>query len=744
MCSANAVKYMVSVKEKYSKNSLIDVDHWLDSISTGRSDSEMDFIRRSVETAQQAHAGQKRASGEAYFQHSLAVADILADLHMDYESIAAAILHDVAEDTEITSDQIRVQFGDNVARLVDGVTKMSLIEMFQQFPGDNEKEHLQAESLRKMLLAMAEDIRVVMIKLADRTHNMRTLSSLPEEKQKRIARETLDIYAPLANRLGIWHVKWELEDLSLRYLDPTLYKKIAGMVDGRRVDREKYIAHIVDLLTEELNKVGLKAEITGRPKHIYSIWRKMERKKLDYEQLYDIRGVRILVDEISECYTALGIVHSLWQYIPGEFDDYIATPKENNYQSIHTALIGPEGKITEIQIRTKEMHRHNELGVAAHWRYKEGKEQNRSFDEKINWMRQLLDWKDDVADASDFVDQIKSEVFQDRIYVFTPKGNVIDLPRGATALDFAYQIHTEVGHRCRGAKANGKMISLTSPLQTGQQIDILTVKQPAPSRDWLNPHQGYLKTSRARSKVQHWFRQQDHDINVDEGRNSLERELKRLGLGNVNFEKLADKLGYKSPDEMFVAIAHNEVKSGRYINAVQDILVPANDDSKDLLIPRRHKNKPDQRSSATVLGVGDLMTQMAHCCNPLPGDEISGYITRGRGVTIHRGDCPNILRYCKLSPERIVEVEWGKTLEETYPVNISIAAFDRQGLLRDITAVLSNNKVNLIGANTVSDKNDHLANIRLTIEVPNIESLNQVLSRIEQLPNIMEIKRVTQ
>jgi len=735
---------MVNRSRQSDSNDLIhDRGLWLKKISLGRSEEEMAVIKQACVLAEQAHAGQTRLSGEPYFQHSLAVADILADLRLDHETLAAALLHDVAEDTDITSEQIREQFGDNIANLVDGVTKMQLIEAFQGGTDKTKKEREQAETLRKMLLAMAEDIRVVLIKLADRTHNMRTLSSLRPDKQQRIARETLDIYAPLANRLGIWQVKWELEDLSLRYLDPELYKKIARMLDERRVDRERYIKEFIKLLDDALQKDGLKADIRGRPKHIYSIWRKMEQKHIDYHQLYDVRGVRILVDKISECYTALGIVHSIWQYIPGEFDDYIATPKDNNYRSIHTAIIGPGGKIVEVQIRTHDMHWHNELGVAAHWRYKEGSEANRKFDEKISWLRQLLEWKDDVADASDFVDQLKRDVFEDRIYVFTPKGNVIDLSNGATPLDFAYHIHTEVGHRCRGAKVNGKMIPLTYKLQTGQQVEIITVKNGTPSRDWLNPHLGYLNTSRARAKVQHWFRQLDYDDNVIAGRQILEKELRRVGHSNIRFEALADKLGFRNSDDLFAAIAHNEVKSSRYLAIVQEMINPQKEDDEEIIPDKpRQRGRSETGKGIMVQGVGDLMMHMARCCNPLPGDNIAGYITRGQGVSIHREDCPNMLRYGEQAPERTVEVSWGdEQTEQNYPVDIVITAFDRQGLLRDITSILANEKINLIAANTLSDSKGHLARMRLTIEITDLNRLSRVLGKISQLQNVTDVAR---
>jgi GTP pyrophosphokinase len=640
-------------------------------------------------------------------------------------------------------DDIRAGFGGTIARLVDGVTKMKLIRTYKSLPDTDKQERAQAENLRKMLLAMAEDVRVVLIKLADRIHNMRTLAALPPDKQRRIAKETLDIYAPLANRLGIWQLKWELEDLALRYLDPELYKRVAVMLDERRIDREHYLARFVEQLDTELKRIGLNAEVTGRPKHIYSIWRKMERKKIGYHQIYDLRAVRILVDSIPDCYKALGVVHGLWQYIPGEFDDYIATPKENNYQSIHTAVIGPEGKTVEVQIRTREMHERNELGVAAHWRYKEGMKDAGSLDRKVAWLRQLLEWKDEVADAGDFVERFRTEMFEDRIYVFTPKGKVVDLPRGATPLDFAYHIHTEVGHRCRGAKVNGRMVQLTTPLETGQQVEIVTVKEAMPSRDWLNPHLGYLRTSRARAKVQHWFRQQDHDKKILAGRAILERELKRLGLINVSQEKLAAALDYPHPDDLFIAVAHGDIKTARYLQTAQTLQEarPGAGEAAAVVLQKPARQKP-AAGGFKIQGVGNVLTHMAHCCKPVSGDEIRGYITVGRGVTIHRSDCPNILRSLGRNPERVIIVDWGGSTQQTYPVDIHITAFDRHGLLNDITAVVANEKINVIAVNTRTDSRDHTVRMSLTLEIPDIDTLSRVLARINQLPNILQVRRV--
>jgi GTP pyrophosphokinase len=719
-----------------------DVAAWLESLPSDRPDSELDLIRRAAEFAQDAHRGQTRASGEPYVTHSLAVADILASLRLDHESIVAAILHDVVEDTPTTLEDIQQQFGDDVARLVDGVTKMKMIHGMRDAPETERRETAHAESLRKMLLAMAEDVRVVLIKLADRLHNMRTLGSLSTAKQQRIARETMEIYAPLANRLGIWQIKWELEDLSFRYLQPQTYRQIAAFLAERRDDRVGYIDRFVERLQHELDRAEIPAEVSGRAKHIYGIWKKMQRKRQDFHQIHDIHAVRVFVDRIRDCYAALGIVHSLWQYLPGEFDDYIATPKENNYRSIHTAVIGPQGKIVEVQIRTHEMHRESEYGVAAHWRYKEGARTDADFDSKIAWLRQLLEWKDEVAEASDFVDQFKSAVFSDRVYVFTPRGNVIDLPRGSTPLDFAYHIHTEVGHRCRGAKVNGHIVPLTYNLNTGEQVEILTVRKGGPSRDWLNPHLAYLKTSKARAQVQRWFRLQNHDHNVSDGRAILERELKRLGFTEINYEKLAQRFGHNKQDEFLAAIGRGDVRPARLVTTAQEM----SESRARETTTEPQLRAPQSRTLPTgvsVNGVGDLLTRFAGCCKPLPGDPIVGFITRGAGISIHRQDCHNALRAVAESPERLIEVDWGNEAGGTYPVDVAIQAFDRRGLLRDITTLLANEGVNVTAVNTLSHQKSHTADMILTVEIPDIDALSRIIARIGQLPNVTDIRRKT-
>lgn len=715
------------------------LESWLRSLGFGAGSPESEQIRRAIMVAKQAHGEQQRASGEPYVMHVLAVAEILVQLRLDADAIVAAILHDVVEDTQIKLTDIELMFGPNVARLVNGVTKMAYIE--QQDLGDKSgKERMRVENLRKLLLAMAEDVRVVLIKLADRLHNMRTLKHLSEEKQQRIARETADIYAPLANRLGIWQLKWELEDLAFRYLEPANYKKVAAFLDERRVDRERFIANVIAIIRTELQKVGLEAEVYGRPKHIYSIWRKMQRKGVDFHALNDVRAVRILVPRVQDCYAALGVIHTLWRHIPREFDDYIATPKENMYQSIHTAVIGPQGKTLEVQIRTRDMHNQAELGVAAHWTYKEGKRSDAAYEQKIAWLRQLLEWKDESADAGDFIDRFKSEVFQDRVYVITPQGDIVDLQQGATPLDFAYHIHTDVGHRCRGARVNGHMVQLTYELKNGEQVEIITTRIGQPSRDWLNPLLGYLKTSRARSKVQHWFRQQDYSQNVELGREVLDKDLRRIGLPGLNHTTLAEQFKFANVDDFYAAYGRGDITPNQIASRGQLLAAPAAPETL-----RGPVKKPAGKSSAIqIQGVGNLLTNLARCCSPAPGDAIVGYITRGRGVTIHRQDCRNVLSMDDDKRTRLITVEWsGDAQLETYPVDVRIDAIDRQGLLKDILTVFSNEKVNITAVNTLSNKDDNTAQMNLSLEVTGTDQLSRVLTRLSQVHNILEIRRTT-
>ncbi|HKK13279.1 MAG TPA: GTP diphosphokinase [Gammaproteobacteria bacterium] len=736
---------MDNVASRRAGSDELDLEGWLARVTAGLPEQEQSLVRRAAQRARQAHGSQKRASGEPYLQHVLAVADILNDLRMDHETLAAALLHDTVEDTGLTLDFLREEFGPVVARLVDGVTKMGQISGYGLVSQTDAKgrEQDRAESLRKLLLAMVDDVRVVLIKLADRLHNVRTLRYLDPARQRRIAQETLDIYAPLANRLGIGQIKWELEDLSLRYLEPETYREIARLLAERRDDRERYIQDVVNRLRSELQAAGVEgAEVTGRPKHIYSIWRKMSRKNVDFHQIFDVRAVRILVNQVADCYAALGVVHSLWRYIPREFDDYIANPKDNLYRSLHTAVMGPEGKTLEIQIRTLEMHQHAELGVAAHWRYKEGSRQRSSIDSKITWMRQLLEWRDEEPSARAFVDRFKSETGTDRVYVLTPRGEVVDLAQGATPLDFAYAIHTDIGHRCRGAKINGRIVPLTYELHSGDQVEVLATRQNAPSRDWLNPELGYLRTPRARAKVRHWFKQQDRDKNVAAGRAALDRELHRLGISELSLDRLVQRFHANNPDDLLAAIGAGDITSAQIAGAAHELTAPPAEPAEEL---PRTTGRPAARARAPeglrIEGVGNLVTHLARCCKPVPEDPVVGYVTRGRGVTIHRSDCPNILRLSGADRERLLEVDWGGGERQVYPVDVEVQAYDRQGLLRDISAILANEKVNVMGVNTVTSKHDYIARMDLSLEISDIGQLSRVLGRISQLPNVLEARR---
>jgi guanosine-3',5'-bis(diphosphate) 3'-pyrophosphohydrolase len=581
---------------------------------------------------------------------------------------------------------------------------------------------------------MSDDIRIVIIKLADRLHNMRTLGYMPESQRKRIAQETLDLYAPLANRLGIWRIKWELEDLSFRYINPEKYREIAENLSERHADREAQIQQILERLRTIMQQAGIQAEISGRPKHIYSIYKKMIEKGKQFDMVRDVRGVRLIVQDIPSCYAALGIIHTHWRPIPNEFDDYIAAPKDNFYQSLHTAVIYDDGKPLEVQIRTIEMHRNAEYGIAAHWRYKEKSKHDQAYEQRINWLRRLMEWRQEALSAQEFVEGVKSDIFEDRVYVFTPKGDIYDLPAGSTPIDFAYHVHTEIGHRCRGAKVNNKLVSLDYVLKTGDQVTILTAKHGGPSRDWLNPNLGLVKTQRARSKIQQWFKRQDREQNLAQGKLMLERELRRLGMSDINLDELAKSLEYRTVDDLYVALGCGDLSPARIINRLSELEKAQTD---PLLAPRPSQEVKDTSDTVSVRGLKGILTSMARCCNPTPGDEIVGYITRGRGVTVHRNDCPNILRLP--SNERILKVTWGEP-RQTYPVNIEIKAYDRQGLIADISGILSSEGINLLDIKFKVSQS--YAYMNLVIEVHNVSQLSRVLTRIENLPNVMEAYRV--
>jgi GTP pyrophosphokinase len=719
------------------------VDDLIRKVNTYLPDGNDDLLRRAYQVADKAHAGQTRSSGEPYIQHCLAAADILADLGLDAAAVAAGLLHDTVEDTPLTVDELNQQFGPEVARLVDGVTKLSRISW-------RSLEDQEAESLRKMFLAMADDIRVVLIKLADRLHNMRTLGSLPEERRQRIAQETLDIFAPLANRLGIWQIKWELEDLALHYLEPDKYQEIRRFLGQRRAQREAYIEKVIAILQERLAAEGVQADITGRPKHIYSIYRKMQRKAVGLEQIYDVNAIRILVHEVRDCYAALGIVHSLWRPIPGEFDDYIATPKDNQYQSLHTAVVGPEQHHLEIQIRTREMHQVAEYGIAAHWRYKEQRKRDVSQDQKIAWLRQLMDWRRELPDAQTFIDALKTDVFQDQVFVFTPRGDIIDLPVGSTPVDFAYHIHTEVGHRCRGAKINGRLVGLDYRLQTGEQVEILTAKQGGPSRDWLNPDLGFIQSSRAREKIKAYFKRQGRAEAIAQGREVLEKQLRRLGLSKERYEDVAALFGFDKVDDFLAAIGYGDINNQQIALKIgeaeaaaarEEAGKSADEQVADLELPDLAV-PPLPAEGLTVGTETGLLMRVARCCQPLPGDDVVGFITRGRGITVHRRDCRNMVNL-RTGRERLINVDWGMKKGQVYPVVVRVLAFDRTGLIRDIADVVAREGVNMSSAKAETNKRDNTATVYATLEISGgFRQLQRIFDRIEMVTNVVEVKRL--
>ena len=653
---------MVSVQHNFppiTGEDSADIRRWLAALSDVYAPAEIDLIRRACEFAAPLYYDQAAIAGAPLLPHALGSAGILIGLHLDHETIAAAVLHAVPDFIEDWKEVLAEYFGGNVEALVGGISRMERIRLFSEVraAADKDEAAQQVESLRKMLLAMVEDIRVVLIKLAERTQTLRSLSGADAEQQRRIAQETHSIFAPLANRLGVWQLKWELEDLSVRYLEPVLYKQVARLLDERRVDRERYIADVKDMLRQALAGAGIAGEVSGRPKHIHSIINKMKRKQIAFGELYDVRAVRIMVESVQDCYAALSVVHELWPAIASEFDDYIANPKPNGYRSLHTAVAGPRGLAVEVQIRTQDMHHDSELGVAAHWRYKENRKSDAGFDEKISWLRQILAWKADLADSGSLQEQFRNELLQDRVYVFTPQGKVIDLPRGATPVDFAYILHTDLGHRTRGAKVDGSIVPLKYQLQNGQRVEILTTKQGAPSRDWLSPQQGYLKSARARAKVRHWFKTQNLDDSIAQGRLLLDRELQRLGVTAVNQEKVAQRLGFHKLDELLAALGRGDVTTRRAGLAIQQE-VPA---KAEIVAPTAARKPAAPRASSSgvlIEGVNNLMIRMAMCCKPEKPAAITGYVTRDRGITIHRRDCAFMQRVPEDKRDRMLDAEW--------------------------------------------------------------------------------------
>ncbi|WP_419834582.1 GTP diphosphokinase [Endozoicomonas atrinae] len=747
---------MVKVREDQPQHfdGSVDLGAWLNRLQERYGVGDTDSLREACELARQAellalqrslHQSAEETAwptGKGCFRTGLEMAEILAELKLDMDTLVAAVLYRAVRETKLSLDQVEENFGKVVAGLIKDVQGMAAISNIQN-PRRQVLDHRQdqLEKVRKMLVSIIDDVRVALIKLAERTCAIRAVQHASKEKRQRVAREVFEIYAPLAHRLGIGYIKWELEDLSFRYLKPHDYKKIAKLLDGKRLDRQKYITDVVDTLKTSLSDARIEGDVNGRVKHIYSIWRKMKRKNVDFRDLYDIRAVRILTHEVRDCYAALGVVHSLWNHIPKEFDDYIATPKENGYRSLHTAVFGPEGKTLEVQIRTHDMHEEAELGVCAHWKYKGTDVNSRSdsYEEKISWLRQVMEWHEDLGDLGELGGQWRADVEPDRIYVFTKDGHVVDLSVGATPIDFAYRIHSEVGSRCRGAKVAGRIVPLTHKLKTGDQVEILTAPNARPSRDWLNPDLGYVTTSRARAKITSWFKKQDRDANIADGQSLLELELKRQALHGVNYSELALAVNCLSPDDMFAGIGAGDIKLRHVVSLAQKQVAPEEEKTFEI----RTKPQQDRLSDSTINidGVGNLLTQMAGCCQPVPGDPIIGYITVGRGVTIHREDCNTALSLRSREPERLIEVNWGTKPDYSYPVDVIITAYDRPGLLRDITMVLANDKVNVLSMQTRTSKEEHLASMLLTMEVPSLESLGRLLARVSQLPNVIDAVR---
>ena len=722
----------------------------IDLLAEGMTQEERVAIERALALAREVYADHILEIGETVWTHALGCALIVSSLRLDVDARIAALLFSVEEFAKDARDQIEADFGSHVVRLVAGLRKLDSLRIPSRTASvaSASEARTQIETLRKMLLAMVEDIRVVLLHLASRTQALRYCTNVPDEQRRCEARETMDIYAPLANRLGVWQLKWELEDLSFRFLEPETYRRIANMLDERRSEREEFIRDAIERLRAELVAADIWAEIQGRPKHIYSIYNKMRSKKIGFSEVYDIRALRVLVDEVRDCYTVLGIVHQIWQPIQNEYDDYISRPKGNNYQSLHTAVLAGDGKALEVQVRTYAMHRHAELGVAAHWRYKEGMGiGGNEYDDKIALLRNLLSWRDEVAGSSQWVEQSKLASLGDTIYVLTPQGRVIDLPRGATPVDFAYRLHTDLGHRCRGAKVDGHLVPLNTRLESGQTVEIVVTKEGGPSRDWLDPRQAYVESAQAKRKIRQYFGALDEAELLTRGRNAVMREIQRDGRTHINIEALATRLGFKDTDAFYLAAARGEPgqralqTAMREMDATSGTAETGNDDKPEIVVNRARAGNTSGR--VLVVGMGDFLTSLSRCCKPAPPDAIKGFVTRGRGVSIHRIDCHDFRNLAKQHPERVVVAEWGERAHDkeqsTFSVDVLVQAMDRQGLLRDISEVLLREKLNLTAVNTQSKRN--VASMRFTLEVGGITQLQRALAQIREVKGVLEARR---
>jgi GTP pyrophosphokinase len=739
---------MVSVVHSVAAQS--DFEQSLLTLCEGLGEEESRRLRDAAGFAHGVYGEANLGSGEGIWPHALGMALIIAGLKLDADCRLAALLFAVPAYDEHGQQDLETRYGGSVAQLVIGISRLNRLRPITRgFITSNidsnetnpAEMRAQVEVLRKMLLAMVEDIRVVLLRLASRTQTLRFYAAHTDDLRAQVARETLEIYSPLANRLGVWELKWELEDLSFRFLHPETYKKIAQMLDEKRREREQFITDAISRLRSELATVGITdAEVYGRPKHIYSIWNKMRRKDVEFSEVYDIRALRVIVHEVKDCYTVLGIVHNIWTPISKEFDDYISNPKGNNYRSLHTAVRAPDGRSLEVQIRTWEMHRHAELGVAAHWRYKEGSKAGGEdhYDEKIAWLRQLLTWKDEVSDSSDWVRHYKQAALDETIYVLTPQGRVVDLPNGATPIDFAYRVHTDLGHRCRGAKVDGALVPLNTALVTGQRIEIVTARQGSPSRDWLNPALGYIHTKSARVKVRQWFANLALEESLSEGRGIIAKETQRLGLGGLNLDELAQKLGMARSEDLFIAAARNELNL-RHFQMVARGDQPAEAPTERPPVARQQQ-PVDGNQGILIVGVDKLLTQLARCCKPAPPDPIEGFVTRGKGVSIHRADCSNFQHLAAMHPERVIETAWGGETTGVFPADIAVDAHDRQGLLRDVSDVFAREKLNVIAVNTQSKLGK--AHMEFTVEITDLRQLKHALALLHEVEGVVGVRRV--
>lgn len=733
---------MVKVADKLDEiltADVIDIEQWLSAIDDTTISGSHEQIKQAWAFAQAVYSEKKTIAGDSVLHNAICVASILIKINLDSESICAALLHAVLDDEKVNYDQLVEKFGSGLAELIEGLDKAEKITSLRSNVTENEIID-QSEKLRRMVFATANDVRVVLIKLAEQLQVMRTLEKIDIEQRIEIAKETRDIYAPIANLLGIWQIKWELEDLSFRHLENKSYKKIAKSLAERRVDRESYIVNVTDIVKSELEKAGIKADVKGRPKHIFSIWKKMQNKHKSFEELFDVRAIRVMVDTVAQCYAVLGVVHGLWRHIPKEFDDYIATPKGNNYQSLHTAVIGPEGKNLEIQIRTYEMHENSELGVAAHWRYKEGGSFNAGFQQKVNWLRQYIESGQNEESDTEEVNQAIDDVFDDRVYVITPKGKVFDLCKDATPIDFAYMVHTEIGHKCIGAKVNSKIVPLTYNLQSGDTVEILTKSNASPSRDWLVSSLGFVKSSKTKAKIRSWFKHQDLDDNIASGKALYEREIHRLGIEDFDINKILERSQCQTPEEYFAALGRGEVSNEQLSSKLEEHLklVSAEQQEDYANLVRKPKERDD--GDVEIYGVGNLMTYMAKCCNPVPEEPIVGFISKNRGVGVHKQDCPNIKNLSDEDDGRLIEISWNTNTKGNYSTSLKVEAYDRPGLFNEISNIFSSEKVNITAINT-NTSSDNMVMMSFSIQITDVAKLSRIINKIASVPSVIDIVR---